>query len=210
LITTHYFMNIRSFTDKIFSFFALIFFSPVLFLVALLILCTSNGPIFFRQERIGKHGKPFAMLKFRTMINENNKHLDSVINRELVTSIGRFLRKWKIDELPEFWNVLKGDMSIVGPRPYISGFTDKLEGEEKKILNLKPGLTSIASLKYIDEEGILSKQKIPPKYYRNFIYPDKIKLDIRYYECRSFLLDTKIIWYTIFKTGREKFLDKFE
>ncbi|MBN2523858.1 MAG: sugar transferase [Bacteroidales bacterium] len=203
-------MNIRSLTDKIFSFFALIFFSPVLFFVALLILCTSNGPIFFRQERIGKHGKPFIMLKFRTMINENNKHLDAVVNRELVTSIGRFLRKWKIDELPEFWNVLKGDMSIVGPRPYISGFTDKLEGEEKKILNLKPGLTSIASLKYIDEEGILSQQEIPPKYYRNIIYPDKIKLDIRYYECHSFLLDTKIIWYTIFKTGREKFLDKFE
>jgi len=203
-------MNIRSFTDKIFSFFALIFFSPVLFLVALLILCTSNGPIFFRQERIGRNGKPFTMFKFRTMINENNKHLDSVINRELVTSLGIFLRKWKIDELPEFWNVLKGDMSIVGPRPYISGFTDKLEGEEKKILNIKPGLTSIASLKYIDEEGILSQQEIPPKFYRNVIYPDKIKLDVLYYECRSFLLDTKIMWYTIFKTGRKKFLNTFE
>lgn len=144
------------------------------------------------------------------MVNENNKHLDSVINKELVTTIGRFLRKWKIDELPGFWNVLKGDMSIVGPRPYISGFTDKLKGEENKILHLKPGLTSIASLKYIDEEGVLLHQELPPKYYKKVIYPDKIRLDLIYYEHRSFLLDLKIMWYTLCKPGRDKFLKKFD
>lgn len=196
-------------TDRLISFFALIFLIPLFFIIALLIFSTSNGPVIFRQQRIGKDGKLFIMFKFRTMVNKDNKHLDSVLNKDLVTSIGIFLRKWKIDELPELWNVLKGEMSIVGPRPYIAGFTDRLEGEERKILDLKPGLTSLASLKYINEEAILSQQNIPWKYYREVIYPDKIKLDIIYCNKCSMLLDFKIIWYTVFKTGRKKFLNKF-
>jgi len=196
--------------DIIVSFVSLILLSPVLFLIALLILITSRGPVLFRQRRIGKHGRHFTMYKFRTMVNKNHDHLDSVINRSLVTSIGIFLRKMKLDELPEFYNVLKGDMSLVGPRPYISGFTDKLEGEERKILDLKPGLTSPASIKYMDEERILSQQKIPSKYYRDVIYPDKIKLDVAYCVKRTNTLDLEIIWYTIFKWHRTEFLREFE
>ncbi len=203
-------MRIKKFIDRIISFIALVVFLPVFLLIALLVLITSGRPVLFRQKRIGKQGVVFTMFKFRTMVNENNKHLDSIIHKNLVTSIGIFLRKWKIDELPELWNVLKGDMSFVGPRPYISGFTDKLEGEERKILDLKPGLTSFASIKYIDEEDILSLQEIPGKYYREVIYPDKIKLDVIYYEKRSNLLDLKIFWHTIFKSKRKKFLNKFE
>lgn len=203
-------MKIKSVIDIIISFITLILLFPVLILIALLILFTSKGPVFFRQKRIGKRGRIFTMYKFRTMVNKNHNHLDSVLNKSLITFMGSFLRKWKIDELPELWNVLKGDMSMVGPRPYISGFTDKLEGEERKILDLKPGLTSLASIKYIDEEGILALQEIPGKYYKEVIYPDKIKLDVLYCEKRSNLLDLKIFWYTIFKSKRKKFLKKFE
>ncbi len=203
-------MEIRSIFDRVIAFFTLVMLLPFLFLVSLLILFTSKGPVIFRQKRIGKQGEQFIMCKFRTMTNGDNKHLDSVLNKGIVTSIGVFLRKWKLDELPELWNVIKGDMGIVGPRPYISGFTDKLDGEEIKILNLKPGLTSLASLKYIDEEGILSQQKTPGKYYREVIYPDKIKLDARYYETRSLLLDFRIIWHTLFKHHRKVFLKTFD
>lgn len=199
-------MRIKRSIDILISLFVLVFLLPVLVIIAILILFTSTGPVLFRQKRIGKHGEIFIMYKFRTMVNVNHKHLDSITDRDLVTSIGIFLRRWKIDELPELWNVLKGDMSIVGPRPYISGFTDKLKGEERMILDLKPGLTSLASIKYIDEEAVLFRQEIPGKYYREVIYPDKIKLDIIYCKKRSNLLDLKIIWHTIFKRQRKQFL----
>jgi lipopolysaccharide/colanic/teichoic acid biosynthesis glycosyltransferase len=203
-------MRIKSVVDVVISFFALIILSPLFLLIALLILLSSKGPILFCQKRIGRHGRVFTMYKFRTMVNKNHNHLDSIVNKSLVTALGNFLRKWKIDELPEFWNVLKGDMSIVGPRPYISGFSDKLEGEEKKILDLKPGLTSLASIKYIGEEKILFQQEYPGKYYRDVIYPDKIRLDLIYFENSEILLDLKIIWYTIFPWKRKKFLNSFE
>lgn len=196
--------------NRTISFVSLLLLLPFLLLIALLILFTSKGPVFFRQPRIGRNGKTFTMYKYRTMVNKNHKHLDSVINKSLVTSIGIFLRRWKIDELPELWNVLKGDMNMVGPRPYISGFTDKLEGEEQKILDLKPGLTSIASIKYLNEEDLLMRQENPGKYYREVVYPDKIKLDIMYYNKRSFITNLQIIWHTIFKSGRKNFLSRFE
>lgn len=122
-----------------------------------------------------------------------------------ITPVGSFLRKWKLDELPELWNVLIGDMSFVGPRPDIPGFADKLKGNDKLILNLKPGITGPASLKYIKEEEILAEVDDPVKYNDEVIYPDKVKINLRYVQRRNFWLDLKIIFFTIIRKNNFKF-----
>jgi lipopolysaccharide/colanic/teichoic acid biosynthesis glycosyltransferase len=125
----------------------------------------------------------------------------SVKGESRITSLGAVLRKYKLDELPELWNVLKGDMSFVGPRPDVPGYADKLEGEDRKILLLKPGITGVASLKYSNEEEILAEQEDPIKYNNEVIYPDKVRINLEYLKHQSFLLDIKIILYTL--TGRK-------
>ena len=147
----------------------------------------SNG--FFIQRRIGQWGKPFSIFKLKTICPK--KGHSSVI--------GKFLRKSKLDELPQLFNILKGDMSVVGPRPDIAGYYDLLEAEERKILELKPGLTSLASIKYANEEDLLAKQKNPSQYNDQVIFPDKVKMNLEYYYQRSFFGDIKIIWKTIFR-----------
>src|SRR5690606_6092999 len=147
----------------------------------------SNG--FFLQKRVGQHGKLFTIYKLQTIHPKTQK----------ISSIGRFLRKYKVDELPQFINVFIGKMSIVGPRPDIVGYYDVLEGENRKILELKPGITSLASIKYADEEYISSQQKEPLKYNDEVIFPDKVKMNLDYYYNRNFWMDLKIIIKTIFK-----------
>jgi lipopolysaccharide/colanic/teichoic acid biosynthesis glycosyltransferase len=144
----------------------------------------SNG-VFF-QTRIGQFGKSFTIYKFKTFL-DNKK----------VSRLGIILRKTKIDELPQLFNILKGDMSFVGPRPDIPGYYDLLEGESRKLLKLKPGITSEASLKYINEEQMLVLQQFPQKYNDDIIFLDKIKLNLHYYYNRNFILDLKIIFKTI-------------
>lgn len=155
------------------------------YLVALIDTC-SNG--IFLQERIGQYGKPFTIFKLKTIRPKTKK----------ISPVGKFFRRYKIDELPQFFNVLLGDMSVVGPRPDIPGYYDLLEGENRKILELKPGLTSWASIKYSNEEQLLSKQKNPLKYNDEVIFPDKVKINLDYYYNRSFWEDIKIIIQTIF------------
>lgn len=147
----------------------------------------SNG--LFIQKRIGQYGKPFMIFKLKTMYPNSDK----------VTFLGQYLRKFKIDELPQFINVLKGEMSLVGPRPDIEGYYDKLQGEERKILELKPGITSEASIKYYNEEVILSRQLEPLHYNDTVIFPDKVKMNLDYYHRQNFFLDLKIIIKTIIK-----------
>ena len=160
----------------------------VLFLWLLILLfLKSNG--FFFQNRIGQFGKIFKIVKLKT-INPKT---------EEITPIGAFLRKSKIDELPQLWNVLIGDMSIVGPRPDIAGYYDLLEGENRKILELKPGLTSLASIKYANEEEILGLQENSLLYNDTIIFPDKVKMNLDYYYNHSFLSDINIIIKTIFR-----------
>ena len=157
----------------------------IVWLILSLYMC-SNG--MFLQTRIGQHGNFFTIYKFKTFLN-NNK----------VSSLGNILRKTKIDELPQLINILKGDMSFVGPRPDIPGYYDLLEGENRKLLKLKPGITSEASLKYINEKQILALQEFPKQYNDNIIFPDKIKLNLHYYYNRNVILDMKIIFKTIKK-----------
>lgn len=168
--------------DKIFSFLALLFFGTVILVLWIIATIDTGTNGMFKQKRIGQFGKPFMIYKLRTIKTSKE-----------ITQFGSWMRKSKLDELPQLWNVLIGDMSFVGPRPDIPGYYDKLEGEERKILNLKPGITSTASIKYQKEESILAKEKHPLKYNDEVIFPDKVKINLDYYYNQSFLGDLKII-----------------
>jgi lipopolysaccharide/colanic/teichoic acid biosynthesis glycosyltransferase len=156
----------------------------------------SNG--FFIQKRVGKNGKVFNVYKIKTM--KSIKGIETTItssNDLRITKSGKFLRRTKIDELPQLWNVLKGDMSFVGPRPDVEGYADKLEGEDRIILSIRPGITGPASLQYKNEEEILSKQTDPKKYNDEVIWPEKVKINKNYIENWSFQNDIKYIIKTI-------------
>ena len=176
-------------------------FMPFLIIISFLILLRMPGPILFFQSRIGLEGKLFNMVKFRSMIVEHNGSSISVAGKSHITPLGAVLRKYKLDELPELWNVLKGDMSFVGPRPDVPGYADKLQGKDRLILNLKPGITGPASLKYSNEEELLAEKEYPIKYNNEVIYPDKVKINLEYYYTRSFIADLKIIINTVFRTN---------
>ena len=192
-------MIIKILFDKVASFFGLILLWPVLIIVAILIkIKMPDGNILFKQKRVGQGGRIFTMVKFRTMVVNHSGSSVSVAGESRITPLGKTLRKYKLDELPELWNVLKGDMSFVGPRPDVPGYTDKLEGDNKRILELKPGITGPASLKYRNEEEILAKQEKPQEYNDNIIYPDKIKINLYYLDHYSFFTDLKIILCTVF------------
>ena len=182
---------IKRFFDIIFSFFFLLFFFWVVCIAWLLAAIDTHTNGIFIQQRIGQFGNPFKIYKLRTI-----QILTSSGNRR-ISKIGKFLRGYKLDELPQFFNVLKGEMSLVGPRPDLPGYYDLLEGENRKILELKPGLTSLASLKYSEEESLLSKQISPINYNDSIVFPDKVRLNLDYYYHRSFWGDVGIILKTI-------------
>ena len=171
---------------------------PLLAIVSALIRIRMSKPVFFKHERIGRFGVPFTMYKFRTMVNNHHKGSISVLGEKRITKLGAWLRKYKIDELPELWNILKGDMSFVGPRPDVKEYCDRLEGEEKLILDLRPGLTGSASLKYKNEEQLLSRVKDPIAYTNEVIWPEKVKINLDYYYHKTFLKDMRIILKTLF------------
>jgi len=184
------------------SLFGLLFFSPALLIFAILIKLTSKGPILFIQERVGRNGILFRMFKFRSMlITQDSSSTVSVKGDVRITKLGVILRRYKIDELPELLNVLLGDMSLVGPRPDVPGYADQLEGEQRKILFLRPGITGLASLKFANEEVILAEQENPVKYNNDVIYPEKVRLNLDYYYNNSLWVDIKIIFATIFRTS---------
>jgi len=158
------------------------------------------GPVLFTQKRVGQNGTLFSMYKFRTMFVNNSGSTITIKGESRITELGIFLRKYKIDELPALWNVLKGEMSLVGPRPDIPGYADVLEGENRLILKLKPGITSPATLKYSHEEEILANVNNPQDYNDTVIYPDKVKMNLDYFYTRTFIGDIKIITNTIFRT----------
>ena len=186
--------------DFLVSLVGLFLFSPLLVLLSLLIKFTSKGTIFFIQERVGENGVFFKMIKFRSMqMIQDSDSTISVKGDIRVTKVGSFLRRYKLDELPELWNVLVGDMSLVGPRPDVPGYADFLRGEDRNILKLKPGITGPASLKYANEEEILARQENPKQYNDKIIYPDKVRINLDYYYQSSLWIDIKIIFATIFR-----------
>lgn len=184
--------------DRIMAFVGLIVLSPVLFVVWMLIrVKMPDGPAVFTQKRVGKDGKLFTMYKFRSMSAHHSGSTVSVAGESRITPLGARLRRYKLDELPELWNVLIGDMSFVGPRPDVPGYADKLEGDDRRVLQLRPGITGPASLKYRDEEVLLASQANPQEFNDKVIYPDKVRINLYYLDHYSFLADIKMIFATV-------------
>lgn len=191
-------MFFKSLFDRVASILGLILLFPVLIVIGILIhIKMPGGPVIFRQKRIGQYGRIFTMYKFRSMTVIHSGSSVSVKGESRITPLGAVLRKYKLDELPELWNVLIGDMSLVGPRPDVPGYADKLKGEDRRLLLLKPGITGPASLKYRNEEELLSKQDNPQKYNDDVLFPHKVRINIEYLNNWSFWNDIKIIVYTI-------------
>ena len=191
-------MILKYIFDRITAFIGLIVLSPILIITAMLIaIKMPGGPVIFKQKRVGIEGKLFTMYKFRTMTVNHNGSSVSIAGEKRITPLGATLRKYKLDELPELWNVLIGNMSFVGPRPDVPGYADLLKGEDRLVLKLRPGITGPASLKYRNEEEILAQVNDPIRYNDEIIYPDKVKLNLYYYIHYSFAIDIKIILCTV-------------
>ncbi|MDE5840752.1 MAG: sugar transferase [Muribaculaceae bacterium] len=191
-------MTLKYIFDRIMAFVGLLILWPVLLVVALLIkIRMPGGPVIFRQKRVGRDGKLFTMYKFRSMTVGHGGSSVSVAGENRITPLGAKLRKYKLDELPELWNVLIGDMSFVGPRPDVPGYADQLKGEDREVLKLRPGITGPASLKYRDEEELLATQSDPQKYNDEVIFPDKVRINLYYLNHYSFIKDIRMILATI-------------
>lgn len=192
-------MLIRFF-DILFSAIGLVLLSPVLLIVYLLIYIESKGGGFYAQERIGKDGKPFNLYKFRTMHigADTVGPLITIGGRDpRITRMGYLVRKYKIDELPQLWNVFIGDMSFVGPRPEVEHYVKLYTPEQRRVLRVRPGITDYASIRYVDENEILENAENPEKVYIEQIMPDKIRLNMIYINNRSLYHYFKIIFLTI-------------
>ena len=184
--------------DRVMAMFGLLVLSPVFLTVFIVLkMADPSQSAFFRQARIGQHAKPFFILKFRTMKKDSEGSNITIAGDVRLTRIGKFLKKFKLDELPQLWNVAKGEMSFVGPRPDVSGYADMLTGEDRKILELKPGITGPATLKYRNEMELLALQADPLEYNDKVIWPDKIKINRVYANNHSFTGDLKIILRTL-------------
>ena len=188
--------------DFTFAILGLTILSPVLIILSLLIIITSPGTALYSQKRVGKQGGLFTLYKFRTMVHNADTMSGGSItveNDDRITPIGKLLRRWKLDELPTLWNVLKGDMSFVGPRPDVPGYADKLVGDDRRLLDLRPGITGPATLKYSNEEKLLAGVDNPKKYNDEVIFSDKVQINLEYMDNWSFWKDIKIIFKTVFR-----------
>jgi len=184
--------------DAAVSLAGLILTGPLLLTAGLFIKLDSPGPVFYQGTRIGRHGRPFKMLKFRTMVQDADRIGASSTAEDdpRITRIGWILRKYKLDELPQLINVLKGDMSLVGPRPQVQWAVDLYTPEEREVLKVRPGITDYASLRFSNEAEILKGSADPDKDYLEKIHPEKMRLALEYVKTRSFLVDLRIIWRT--------------
>ncbi len=184
--------------DRFVSLIGLLFLWPVLILVAILVkVKMPGGPALFSQKRVGRNGKLFSIYKFRTMTVDHDGSSVSVAGESRITPFGAKLRRYKLDELPELWNVLIGDMSFVGPRPDVPGYADALTGDDREVLKLRPGITGPATLKYRNEEELLASVDDPQRYNDEVIYPDKVRINRYYLHHYSFWMDIKMIFATV-------------
>jgi lipopolysaccharide/colanic/teichoic acid biosynthesis glycosyltransferase len=189
----------KRFFDIIFSLFGLVLFSSLLLIIAFLIKNEDGGPVFYRGIRVGRYGKLFKIYKFRTMIVDADKigGTSTPDDDPRITKIGKFLRKYKMDELPQLINVLKGEMSLVGPRPQVQWAVELYREEEKRLLTVRPGITDYASIVFKNEAEILKGSTDPDKDYLEKIAPEKIRLGLKYIDNRSFWVDMEILFSTI-------------
>ncbi|MDU5107134.1 sugar transferase [Clostridium sp.] len=192
---------IKRIFDFLVSLVGIIILSPIFIIVSIAIKIDSRGSILFLQKRVGKDGKEFNIYKFRTMVTDAEKLGKQITigNDSRITKVGAFLRKFKIDELPQLFNVLLGDMSLVGPRPEVPKYVALYNDEQKKVLSIRPGITDMASLRYKDENDILGKVENPEEYYINVIMKDKLSLNLEYIEKSNVFFDIYLIVKTIIK-----------
>jgi len=191
-------MIIKYIFDRLVALIGLLFLWPLLIILAILIkVKMPGGPAFFTQKRVGQHGRLFTMHKFRSMAVSHDDSSVSVAGEARITSFGATLRKYKLDELPELWDVLIGNMSFVGPRPDVPGYADMLTGDDRRMLELRPGITGPASLKYRDEEELLAQVDNPIEYNDKVIFPDKVRINLYYLDHYSFWKDIQMIIYTV-------------
>ena len=186
--------------DIVCSFFGLVFLSWLFVFVALWVGLSSKGGVFYRQRRVGRCNRDFTIYKFRSMrVNSDRQGLLTIGGRDgRITKAGVFIRKYKLNELPQLFNVLRGDMSFVGPRPEVRKYVELYTEEQKKVLTVRPGITSLSSIKYRNENEILSRSDNPEQYYIDVIMQDKLAIELDYLEQRSLLTDNKVIFQTIF------------
>ena len=186
--------------DIVCSFFGLVFLSWLFVFVALWVGLSSRGGVFYRQRRVGRCNRDFTIYKFRSMrVNSDRQGILTIGGRDcLITKAGVFIRKYKLDELPQLFNVLRVDMSFVGPRPEVRKYVELYTEEQKKVLTVRPGITSLSSIKYRNENEILSRSDNPEQYYIDVIMQDKLAIELDYLEQRSLLTDIKVIFQTIF------------
>ena len=191
----------RSF-DILFSLIGLLIFSWVIIINWLIAAIETKSNGFFIQKRVGKGGSLFTLIKIKTMKQISGFNTTVTTKNDIrITKLGSFFRKTKLDELPTLWNVFIGDMSLVGPRPDVPGYADKLTGDNRRILQLRPGITGPATLKYANEEQLLANVDDPVKYNDEVIFPDKVRINLEYLDNWSLWLDIKIIIRTIFRTN---------
>lgn len=200
----------KRFLDIIVATVGLALMAPVLILIAFMVKLSSRGPVFYRGTRVGLEGKLFAMLKFRTMVvnAESLGGSATAADDPRLTTWGKFLRRYKLDELPQFLNVLAGDMSLVGPRPEVRKYVDLYSPEEKAILTVRPGITDWASIWNSNEAAVLEGSRDPEKTYEELIRPTKLALQLLYVRKHSFLIDLKILFHTAVKLINEGWVPK--
>jgi len=189
----------RDLFDQLLALVGIIILLPVFILVSIWVILDSKGGIFYFQERVGMNGKPFSLIKFRTMFPESDRKGQLTVGDRdpRITRAGYFLRKYKIDELPQLFNVLKSDMRFVGPRPEVDEYVRLYTPSQRKVLSVKPGITDYASIKFFKESELLAKSDNPRDTYINNVMPEKIKINLEYIDRKSFLHDLKIILKTL-------------
>ncbi len=192
--------------DLFASFIGIVFLLPIFLLLSLVIIFFNGWPVFYLQDRVGVNGRAFKLFKFRTMRPQSDaKGLLTVgSNDSRITGIGRILRKYKLDELPQLWNVLKGEMSLVGPRPEVSRYVELYNIDQRRVLSVKPGITDKASLLFFNENELLSQTDHPEQYYIDHVMPEKLRINLEYIDNQSFLLDLQIIFMTILRIFKKR------
>lgn len=191
-------LSIKRAFDFVASFSGLVLLSPVMLAVAAAVRLSSPGPVLYVQNRVGRQGRLFRCAKFRTMrVGADAGGSVTTATDSRITPVGRFLRRWKLDELPQLWNVLTGRMSFVGPRPDVPGYADRLHGEDRRILDLRPGITGPATLLFREEERLLALAKDPKAFNDEVIFPEKVRINREYLETASFWRDIGCILATV-------------
>lgn len=185
--------------DILFSLIVLVIGIPFGLLIALAIVVDSRGHAIYKQKRVGRHNVDFQLYKFRTMCDDADKGSQITVSNHdsRITKTGSFLRKYKIDEFPQFLNILKGEMSIVGPRPEVRKYVELYTPEQMRVLSVRPGLTDYASIRYVNENELLAKSDNPEQTYIHEIMPDKLVLNLQYIDEQSIWVDMKIMWQTV-------------